>query len=58
MKKNLNTILQLIKKSVVNITKIYTVNKNDLNEKTGKVNSQRIKEINKGINLLIESKNL
>ena len=48
----------LPKKSVVNITQIYTVNKNDLCEKIGKVNSERIKEINKGINLLIEPRKL
>ena len=48
----------LPKKSVVNITQIYTVNKNDLSEKIGKVNSAIIKEINRGINLLIEPRNL
>ena len=44
----------LPQKSVVNITQIYTVNKNDLCEKIGKVNSERIKEIISGIQLLIE----
>jgi len=44
----------LPKKSVVNITQIYTVNKTDLSEKIGKVNSEKIKEINLGIQLLID----
>jgi mRNA interferase MazF len=44
----------LSQKSVVNITQIYTINKNDLCEKIGKVNSKRIKEIILGIQLLIE----
>ena len=44
----------LPQKSVVNITQIYTVNKNDLCEKIGQVNSERIKEIILGIQLLIE----
>ena len=44
----------LPQKSVVNITQIYTVNKNDLCEKIGQINSERIKEIIMGIQLLIE----
>ncbi len=44
----------LPQKSVVNITQIYTVNKNDLCEKIGQINSERIKEIILGIQLLIE----
>lgn len=44
----------LPQKSVVNITQLYTVNKNDLCEKIGRVNSERIKEIILGIQLLIE----
>lgn len=48
----------LPKKSVVNITQIYTVNKTDLSEKIGKVNSERIKEINLGIQLLTDPKRL
>ena len=44
----------LPQKSVVNITQIYTVNKNDLCEKIGQVNSERIEEIILGIQLLIE----
>lgn len=44
----------LPKKSVINITQIYTVDKNDLFEKTGKVNSKRLQEILQGIRLLTE----
>ena len=44
----------LPQKSVVNITQIYTINKNDLYEKIGQVNIKRIKEIIMGIQLLIE----
>jgi mRNA interferase MazF len=45
-------------KSVVNITQIYTVNKDELCEKIGQVTRQRIKEILSGINLLIEPREL
>ncbi len=48
----------LSQKSVVNITQIYTVDKNDLCEKIGKVNDERIKEILSGIQLLTESREL
>ncbi|MEW5948304.1 MAG: type II toxin-antitoxin system PemK/MazF family toxin [Thermodesulfobacteriota bacterium] len=44
----------LPKKSVVNISQIYTVNKNDLVEKIGKVSEKRFNEILKGIKLLTE----
>jgi mRNA interferase MazF len=44
----------LPQKSIVNITQIYTINKNDLCEKIGQVNIKRIKEIILGIQLLIE----
>ncbi len=44
----------LPKKSVVNITQIYTVNKSDLSEKIGTVSQKRMKEILQGIHLLIE----
>ncbi len=44
----------LSKKSVVKITQMYTVDKNDLEEKIGKVNSERMKEILSGIQLLTE----
>ncbi len=48
----------LPKKSVVNITQIYTVDRNDLCEKIGAVNSGRIKEILSGIQLLTEPREL
>ena len=48
----------LPKKSVVNITQIYTVDKSDLFEKIGKVNSERLKEILLGIQLLTEPREL
>jgi mRNA interferase MazF len=35
----------LLKKSVINITQIYTVDKSDLLEKIGKVNNERLREI-------------
>ena len=48
----------LPKKSVINITQIYTVDKNDLFEKIGKVNSERLKEMLQGIQLLTEPREL
>ena len=44
----------LPKKSVVNISQIYTVNKSDLIEKIGQVSEKRIYEILEGLNLLTE----
>lgn len=46
------------KKSVINITQIYTVDKHDLFEKIGKVNNKRLKEILLGIQLLTEPREL
>ena len=48
----------LSKKSVVNITQIYNVDKTYLDEKIGRVNSTRIKEILAGIQLLTEPREL
>ena len=48
----------LSKKSVINITQIYTVDKSDLFEKIGEVNSERLKEILLGIQLLTEPREL
>jgi mRNA interferase MazF len=48
----------LPKKSVVNITQIYTVDRNDLCEKIGSVDSKRMKEIQSGIQLLTEPREL
>jgi mRNA interferase MazF len=44
----------LAKKSVVNISKIFTVNKSDLSEKIGTLSIVRISEILTGIKLLTE----
>ncbi|MEA3544757.1 MAG: type II toxin-antitoxin system PemK/MazF family toxin [Thermodesulfobacteriota bacterium] len=48
----------LPKKSVVNITQLYTVDKSDLFEKIGKVSNERLKEILLGIQLLTEPREL
>ncbi|UOG93066.1 MAG: type II toxin-antitoxin system PemK/MazF family toxin [Candidatus Thiothrix sulfatifontis] len=44
----------LSKASVVNISQIYTVNKDELTEKIGNVSAERIQEIIAGVQLLIE----
>ncbi|MBA3027707.1 MAG: type II toxin-antitoxin system PemK/MazF family toxin [Desulfobacteraceae bacterium] len=44
----------LSKKSVVNISQLFTVNKNDLSEKIGTLSKSRISEIIEGIQLLME----
>lgn len=44
----------LPKKSTVNISQIYTVNKTDLIERIGKVSEKRFNEIFQGIRLLTE----
>lgn len=44
----------LPKKSVVNISQIYTVNKSNLVEKIGKVSAKRFYEILEGVKLLTE----
>jgi mRNA interferase MazF len=44
----------LPKKSVVNITQIFTVNKNDLSEKIGTLSKERIFQVLQGIRLLTE----
>jgi len=48
----------LPKRSVVNISQIYTVNKSDLSEKIGQVSDKRIYEILDGLKLLIEPREL
>ncbi len=48
----------LPKKSVVNISQIYTVNKSDLNEKIGQVSEKRMYEILEGLNLLTEPREI
>jgi len=46
----------LPKKSVVNISQIFTVNKSDLSEKIGTLSIDRISQILSGIRLLTEPK--
>jgi mRNA interferase MazF len=48
----------LPKKSVVNISQIFTVNKSDLLEKIGTLSKQRIAQILDGIRLLIEPREI
>ncbi|MCD6255537.1 MAG: type II toxin-antitoxin system PemK/MazF family toxin [Deltaproteobacteria bacterium] len=48
----------LPKRSIVNISQIYTVNKGDLIEKIGQVSERRMNEIIEGIKLLIEPREL
>ncbi len=48
----------LPKASVVNITQIITLNKSELEEKIGTLSPKRIEEINNGIKLLIEPKEI
>ncbi len=48
----------LKKDSVVNISQIITVDKSDLIEKTGSLSSARIRQIIKGVKLLIEPREL
>ena len=46
--------VNLPKKSVVNISQVYTVNKSDLKEKIGKVSEKRMQQILDGLHLLVE----
>jgi len=48
----------LPKKSVVNISQIYTVNKHDIIEKIGSVSPQVMDQIIAGVGLLIEKRSL
>ncbi len=48
----------LPKKSVVNISQIYTVNKNDLTEKIGQISEKRMNEILEGISILTEPRDI
>ena len=49
---------KLSKTSVVNITQIVTLNKSELKEKIGSLSRKRIDEIIKGIDLLIQPKEI
>jgi mRNA interferase MazF len=44
----------LTKKSVINISQIFTVNKSDLSEKIGSLTRERFSEVYEGIRLLAE----
>ena len=46
------------KKSVVNISQIFTVNKSDLIEKIGTLSKARLSEVMEGIKLLMEPKEI
>lgn len=48
----------LPKQSVVNVSQIYTVDKQDLVEKIGTLSSQRVREILDGIHLLLEPRDV
>ncbi len=48
----------LPKKSVVNITQVYSVNKDDLSERIGKVSKKKLEEILSGLALLMEPRAL
>lgn len=48
----------LPKKSVVNVSQIYTVDKCDLVKKIGTLSSERVQEILDGINLLLEPRDI
>lgn len=48
----------LSKKSVVNISQVYTVDKSDLVEKIGMVSPKRMDQIIEGMQLLIEKRSL
>lgn len=44
----------LREQSVVNVSRVFTVNKRDLIEKIGSLSNERVREILDGINLLLE----
>ncbi len=48
----------LPKKSIVNISQIFTVNKSDLLDKIGTLSKRRISQIAKGIRLLVEPREI
>lgn len=48
----------LPKKSVVNVSQIYTANKSDLSEKIGQVSEKRMCEIIEGLHLLTEPREI
>jgi len=48
----------LPKKSVVNVSQIYTVDKLDLDDKIGTLSSERMKEVLEGLHLLLDPKDI
>ena len=48
----------LPKKSVVNISQIYTVNKDDLDEKIGRVSDRWLAQVLDGVQLLLQPRNV
>jgi len=48
----------LPKRSVVNVTQVYTVDKDDLIEKIGTLSTERVQEILDGIYLLLEPRDI
>ena len=48
----------LTKKSVINITQIFTVDKKDLVEKIGSISSERMTQVLEGIELLISPRDI
>ncbi|KPA17154.1 PemK family transcriptional regulator [Candidatus Magnetomorum sp. HK-1] len=48
----------LIKKSVVNVSQVFTVDKTDLNEKIGHLSKMRIRQILDGIKILTEPRDI
>ena len=48
----------LAKQSVVNVSQIFTVDKQDLDEKIGTLSPERVRQILEGINLVIEPRDI
>jgi mRNA interferase MazF len=48
----------LSKASVINVSQIFTVDKNSLNEKIGTLSLQRVRQVLKGIQLLLEPRDI
>ena len=48
----------LPKPSVVNVTQLFTIDKEDLDEKIGKLSSQRLQAIHEGIRLVLDPRDI
>ena len=48
----------LPKRSVVNVTQVYTVDKDDLTEKLGTLSSERVQQILDGLYLVLEPRDI